>query len=71
MACQGPSKEFSIIKSQEAHDLIIQLLKDKYQVRRPDENWGLAKWQDDWDKDEAVLREALANLFWHSDAASF
>jgi hypothetical protein len=67
----GPSKDFAVIKSMEAHDIIMQLLKDKYQVERPDENWGPVAWRDDWDKDEAILREALAALFWHSDAASF
>ena len=71
MACMGPSKEFSVIKSEQAFNDVIQLMKDKYQVERPDENWGPAKWRDDWDKDEEVLRSALTNLFWHSDAASF
>ncbi len=75
MPCQGPSKEFAVIKSQEAFDELIQLMKDKYQVERPDFIEGdlgiYKKWQEDWDKDEEVLRETLASLFWHSDAASF
>lgn len=50
---------FTIIKSQEAHDLIMQLLKDKYQVERI----GLANWWDDWDEDEAVLRKHWRTYF--------
>jgi len=74
MACSGPSKEFSVIKSQDAFDEIMQLLKDKYQVERPEmiNNIGIyKKWQDEWDADEDKFRELLAELFWHSDAASF
>ena len=70
----GPSKEFAIIKSQEAFDDIVRLMKDKYQVERPEIMLGIGfekKMQDDWDKDEAILRDALASLFWTSDTASF
>ena len=74
MPCGGPSKEFAIIKSQEAHDKIIQMLKEEYQVYRPVpiNNLGVyKKWQEDWDKEEAALREALTELFWTSDCSSF
>lgn len=74
MACGGPSKEFAVIKSQQAFDEIIQLIKEKYHVERPVILNGIGfekKMQDDWDKEEAMLREALADLFWTSDAASF
>ena len=74
MACGGPSKEFAIIRSQEAFDDVIRLMKDKYQVGRPEITLGIGiekKWQDDWDREETALREALADLFWTNDAASF
>lgn len=75
MACGGPSKEFAIIKSQEAFDNIMRMMKEKYQVDRPDYEPGdlgiYKKWQDDWDKEEAALRAVLADMFWTSDAASF
>lgn len=74
MACGGPSNEFAIIRSQEAFDDVIRIMKDKYQVERPEITLGIGieqKWQDDWDRQETALREALADLFWTSDAASF
>ena len=74
MACMGPSKEFAIIKSQEAHDKIIQMIKDQYHVERPEAALGIGierRWQDEWDKEESALRTALADLFWTSDCASF
>jgi len=74
MACGGPSKEFAVIRSQAAYDEIMQLLKDKYQVDRPvaiGELGIYAKWQDEWDADADKFREQLAELFWHSDAASW
>ena len=70
MACQGPFKEFSIIKSEQCFDDVMRLMKEKYRVERPDE-WGHVSWRDNWDEDEKVLRDALTNLFWHSDAATF
>jgi len=72
MPAMGPSKEFAVIRSQAAYDEIMQLLKDKYQVERPEGDMGIfAVWQKDWDVDDDKLRAALAELFWHSDAASF
>ena len=74
MPVSGPSKEFAIIKSQEAYEEIMQLLNDKYHIGRPSDNMGLGiekKWQADWDQDANKLREALTELFWTSDCASF
>jgi len=74
MACGGPSKEFAVIKSQEAFDDVIRMMKEKYQVSKPDMVLGIGiekKWQDDWDEEEEALRQVLADLFWTSDAASF
>jgi len=74
MACGGPSKEFAVIKSQEAFDDVIRMMKEKYQVSKPDMVLGIGiekKWQDDWDEEEEALRQVLADLFWTIDAASF
>lgn len=75
MACGGPSKDFAIIRSAEAYNRIMELLKDHYDVYRPD-SIGIAKgfekrMQDEWDEDAKKLKEALADLFWVSDSASF
>ena len=48
MACGGPSKEFAVIKSEEAFIEIMRILQAKYQVQRPDSLLGTAieeKWQ--------------------------
>jgi len=74
MACGGPSKEFAVIKSQEAFDDVIRMMREKYQVSKPDIVLGIGiekKWQDDWDEEEDALRQVLADMFWTSDAASF
>jgi len=74
MACGGPSKEFAVIKSQQAFDEVIRMMKEKYQVSKPDMVLGTGiekKWQDDWDEEEDALRQVLADMFWTSDAASF
>ena len=72
MPCGGPSKEFAVIKSQEAYNDIMQMLKDKYYVDRPDGDNGFSKkFQADWDKDVKQLREVLTELFWTNDCDGF
>ena len=74
MACGGPSKEFAVNKSQQAFDDIMRMMKEKYQVSKPDMVLGIGiekKWQEDWDEEEDALRQVLADMFWTSDAASF
>lgn len=72
MPCGGPSKEFAVIKSQEAYNDIMQMLSDKYHVERPDGHTGFSKkFQADWDKDVKQLREALTELFWTNDCDGF
>lgn len=72
MACTGPSKEFAIIKSQEAYNEIMRMLNDKYDIERPDGQCHFSKkFQADWDADEKKLREVLTDLFWTSDCDSF
>ena len=74
MACGGPSKEFAVIRSEEAYNRIIEMLKERYSVERPDITLGIGhekRMQDEWDEDAKKLKEALADLFWVSDSSSF
>jgi len=74
MAVQGPSKDFSVIRAEAAFTDIMQLLKDKYDIERPQNLNGLGiykKWQDEWDADEVKFKALLAELVWNSDAAQW
>jgi hypothetical protein len=74
MACGGPSKDFAVIRAEQAYADIMQLLKDKYHVERPTIHIGIGiekKFQDDWDHDAEEFKARLVELFWTSDCNGF
>lgn len=74
MACMGPSQDHSFARGEKAYREVLELLKEKYQAERPVNilNTGFGeRMQEDWDRDAEKLREALRELIWTSDAASW
>lgn len=75
-----PSKEFAMIRGEDAYQKVLTLLKEKYHVDRPHiiqgvlhgEKFGCGKRsQEEWDEQAKQLKEILQELIWTSDAASW
>jgi len=74
MACMGPDKDFAVIRANDVHAEVMQLLKDKYNVTRPVnimENGFGKRMQDDFDQHTDELLKALIEVVWDSDAANW
>jgi len=70
----GASKDFAFERGEEAHKLVLDFLKDRYQADRPEVMNGFGferKMQAEWDEQAEQLKLILQELIWTSDAASW
>ena len=69
MPVTGPSHAASVVKADQITADFLEFLKIKHGVFRP--LIGHVEWKGHWDEGAEKLKNAVRDLVWTSDAASF